>query len=211
MDKANILKQIKDLIKFSAEVVENKFLDAKLVDGETIVRVEAEELAVGLPLLVITEDGLIPAPTGEHTLEDGTVVVVDEAGIITAITPKAEEVEAPEVVEEALEEVVEEEEEKEEVLEEEVKDEIIEEMKKKLLSMEERVAEVEKMMSEMLPVMKESAQFSSTVLDKLDNFVKDTPAQLEFQSIKSEYKNAVEKNKESKVSGLEGIKNMRKK
>jgi hypothetical protein len=210
MDKANILKQIKDLIKFSAEVVENKFLDAKLVDGETIVRVEADELAVGLPLLVITEDGLIPAPTGEHTLEDGTVVVVDEAGIITAITPREEEVEAPEVVEEALEEVVEEEE-KEEVLEEEVKDEIIEEMKKKLLSMEERVAEVEKMMSEMLPVMKESAQFSSTVLDKLDNFVKDTPAQLEFQSIKSEYKNAVEKNKESKVSGLEGIKNMRKK
>jgi len=61
------------------------------MDG-TIIRYES--LEVGMPLLVIDEAGNeLPAPDGEHELEDGTKVTV-EAGIITEVASKEEE--APE-------------------------------------------------------------------------------------------------------------------
>jgi hypothetical protein len=67
------------------------------------------------------------------------------------------------------------------------------------------------MMTEMLPVIKQASEFSNDVLTKLDTFVKETPAEVQFKSIKSEYKEFVRDNKDRKVSGLEGIKNIRKK
>lgn len=78
--------------KFNAEpTTEQTFIDAKLMDG-TIVRYE--KLEVGMPLLVIDEAGNeLPAPDGEHELEDGTKVTV-ESGIITEVASKEEE--APE-------------------------------------------------------------------------------------------------------------------
>ena len=80
--------------KFNAEpTTETKetFIDAKLIDG-TIIRYES--LEVGMPLLVIDEAGNeLPAPDGEHELEDGTKVTV-EGGIIIEIESKEEE--APE-------------------------------------------------------------------------------------------------------------------
>lgn len=78
--------------KFNADnTTKETFIDAKLIDG-TIVRYEA--LEVGMPLLIIDEAGNeLPAPDGEHQLEDGTMITV-EGGIITEIATKAEE--APE-------------------------------------------------------------------------------------------------------------------
>ena len=78
--------------KFNADTTSKEaFIDAKLVDG-TIVRYES--LEVGMPLLIIDEAGNeLPAPDGEHELEDGTIVTV-EGGIITEVASKAEE--APE-------------------------------------------------------------------------------------------------------------------
>jgi hypothetical protein len=78
--------------KFNAEsTTEQTFIDAKLMDG-TIIRYES--LEVGMPLLVIDEAGNeLPAPDGEHELEDGTKVTV-ESGIITEVASKEEE--APE-------------------------------------------------------------------------------------------------------------------
>lgn len=213
MDKKTILNQIKKLISFSGTEV---FKDAKLIDGETIIKVDAENFEVGLPLFVVTPDGLIPAPTGEHTTQDGYKIVVDEAGIITSV----EEVEvAEEVPLEVIDETMgatasyEEHEPKEEEEEKDPEEmgKKMDEMKKKYAAMEERITEVEKMMNEMLPVIKESAEFGNDVLGKLDNFIKDTPAQKEFSSIKSEYKQFVRENKERQFSGLEGIRNIRKK
>lgn len=85
--------------KFNAEpTTEQTFIDAKLMDG-TIIRYES--LEVGMPLLVIDEAGNeLPAPDGEHELEDGTKVTV-EAGIITEVASKEEE--APEVEEAPIE------------------------------------------------------------------------------------------------------------
>lgn len=203
MDRKNILKQIKNLIKFS----DHKFIDAKLVDNETIVQAEGETFEVGSQLSLVTPDGLIPAPAGEHTTLEGVKIYVDEAGIITEIETvelgDMVEPEIPAAVEETLAEVDE---------EVQVEDENVENMyKKKMEEMEARIAEVEKMMNEMLPVVKQASEFSNDVLSKLDTFVKETPAEVQFSSIKSEYKEFVRDNKDKKVSGLEGIKNIRKK
>jgi hypothetical protein len=210
MDRKAILGEIKKLLKFG----EMAFKDAKLIDGETIIRVDAEDWAEELPLFVVTPEGLVPAPAGEHTTLDGIKITVDEMGIIKKVEQvPVEEPTTETVVEEQLgeEKVVVEEEvmvEEEPIKEEEPK---VEEMKKKIEAMEARIDEVEKMMTEMLPMMKETAEFSTNVLGKLDTFVKDTPAELEFKSVKSEYKKLVQENKTNKFSGLEGIKNIRKK
>ena len=203
MDRKNILKQIKNLIKFS----DHKFIDAKLVDNETIVQAEGDTFEVGAQLSLVTPDGLIPAPAGEHTTLEGVKIYVDEAGIITEIETvelgDMVEPEMPAAVEETLAEVDE---------EIQVEDENVENMyKKKMEEMEARIAEVEKMMTEILPVIKQASEFSNNVLTKLDTFVKETPAEVQFKSIKSEYKEFVRDNKDKKVSGLEGIKNIRKK
>ena len=201
MDRKNILKQIKNLIKFS----EHKFIDAKLTDNETIVQAEGDTFEVGAQLSLVTPDGLIPAPAGEHTTLEGVKIYVDEAGIITEIETieLGEMPEMPAAVEETLAEVDE---------EVQVEDEDVENMyKKKMEEMEARIAEVEKMMNEMLPVVKQASEFSNDVLTKLDTFVKETPAEVQFSSIKSEYKEFVRDNKERKSNGLEGIKNIRKK
>ena len=57
---------------------------AKLADG---TEVEITEVAVGG---IVTIAG-VPAPVGDHTLEDGTVLTVGDNGAITAIVPPAEE------------------------------------------------------------------------------------------------------------------------
>ena len=55
-------------------------MKAKLKDGTEI---EVSEMGVGG---VVTIAGQ-PAPTGEHTLEDGTVIVVGENGVISELKP----------------------------------------------------------------------------------------------------------------------------
>lgn len=258
MDRKTILKEIKKLINFSTD---QQFLDAKATgpDGEHIVRVEADAFAVGLPLLIVTENGLIPAGAGEHLLEDGTKITTDEAGLITNVEipqPSSETVPASEQM---SEEVVNEDfytwdacvadmmdqygdenianavcgkikadgyiMSKEEAFAEAkllfagdmpvegatASDATTEEMKKKMYEMEARITDIEKMMNEMLPMMKETAEFGNSVINKIDNFVKDTPAEQQFASIKTEYKQLVKENVDNKFSGLEKIKTLRKK
>lgn len=75
--------------------------EAKLMDG-TIVKYDTPELVIGSMITVVTPDGEFPAPAGEHTLENGTVVTVDETGKVIEIATKEEETpETPEVVVEA--------------------------------------------------------------------------------------------------------------
>jgi hypothetical protein len=58
-------------------------MEAKLKDGTVV---EVTELAVGG---VVTIEG-VPAPVGEHELEDGTVIVLGDNGAIMEIKPKME-------------------------------------------------------------------------------------------------------------------------
>jgi len=69
----------------------------KLIDGTML---EADEFVAGANVFLVGEDDeRVAAPVGEHTLEDGRVMVVEEEGVIAAIN-EAAEVEAPEVEEE---------------------------------------------------------------------------------------------------------------
>ena len=92
MNLNEAIEKLSGLIsKFNAtetETTTETFVDAKLMDG-TIVRYE--KLEVGMPLMVIDEAGNeFPAPNGEHELEGGIMVKVED-GIIVEIETKEEE------------------------------------------------------------------------------------------------------------------------
>ena len=59
-----------------------------LEDGTT--EIEAEAFDVGAPVFIVSEDGNIPLPVGEYTLQDGQVVVVAEDGVIAEMKASAE-------------------------------------------------------------------------------------------------------------------------
>ncbi len=93
---------------------------AKLTDG-TIIVSEADELAAGVSVMVLAEDGTtMPLPVGQYETEDGIGFSVEEEGIVAEIYEEEveEEVEVEEETEaekEEMEEATEEVEETEEV------------------------------------------------------------------------------------------------
>lgn len=95
MDLKEGIEKLKGLIeKFSAEkpaeTVEVKFKDMKLQDGTTIISIDGEELAIGVPVYVMTPEGRLPAPDGELVLEDGTMLTVKDGLVAEVGTPEAE-------------------------------------------------------------------------------------------------------------------------
>lgn len=74
--------------------------EAKLVDG-TIIVSEADELAEGVVLNILSEDGeQTTMPQGTYQLEDGTEFSVDENGVVVEVSAAVEEEVEEEVVEE---------------------------------------------------------------------------------------------------------------
>lgn len=90
MDKSKLLEGLKKIKE--AFVTLQKFVDAKLADGVTIVRYEGEKLDIGVAVFVITEQGAVEAPDADHVLEDGTMFTT-VGGIVTSVMPMEEEVE----------------------------------------------------------------------------------------------------------------------
>ena len=74
------------------KAVEFKLAQMKSDDGVTVFEAESfePEFSVG----ITTEEGIVPCPVGEYTLEDGSVMVVEVEGIIKEV--KVTEEEAPE-------------------------------------------------------------------------------------------------------------------
>jgi hypothetical protein len=75
-------------IMLGSEKPAQEFKEAKLADGVTIVTWEGE--LEGAELMVVSEEGKIPAPDGDHTLESGEVVTVADGKVIS-VTPKKEQ------------------------------------------------------------------------------------------------------------------------
>jgi hypothetical protein len=71
------------------EKPEQEFKEAKLADGVTIVTWDGELL--GADLMVVSEEGKIPAPDGDHTLESGEIVTVADGKVINIEPAKEEE------------------------------------------------------------------------------------------------------------------------
>lgn len=94
MKPTEMLKRIQTLLNTRVELE-----DRKLDNGTVIF---ADEFAEGQPVFIVTEDERIPMPVGEYQMEDGSMLVVEEEGVIASINA------AEEVVEDEVEEVVEE-------------------------------------------------------------------------------------------------------
>ena len=97
---------IKELVKkhFNlVEATEQSFAEIKTADGELTLSYEGEALAEGLAIFVVTADGNVAAPDGEHMLEGG-ITIVTKDGKIEAIMETEETLEEEVVAEEMAEE-----------------------------------------------------------------------------------------------------------
>lgn len=109
------------------EAVEVQFASMRLANG---VMLEAEAFEAGQNVFLIGEDDeKVPAPVGEHELEDGRMLIITEEGIIA------------EIREAAAVEAEEQEEEKQEMAEEEIVVEAPEEVAPELEQIVEAVVE----------------------------------------------------------------------
>jgi len=79
MNSTKTLQKIAQILGLSPQV----FFEAKTDQGITM-KMEGE-LELGSLIYVATEEGLIPAPSGEHMLQDGTKIEVDEESKIKKI------------------------------------------------------------------------------------------------------------------------------
>lgn len=198
MNYKNKLNQIRVVLGLQV-----KLATAKLKDGTVV---EAEEFAPGAALVVVAEDGSkSPAPTGEHTLEDGTVVLVDESGSIVSLKPLEAAEDVEKVVEEEAEKVKMEDEEKsetpaeekpvEEKLKEIIEEKIEEAMKKVMMAMEPLVTEMADMKSKMAKMEESYAKFAkapaagkiTTINDSKSEFSQSTDIVDRFKELKNSF------------------------
>lgn len=147
-----MINQIKTLLG-----METKLAQAKLENGTII---EAEEMAQGNEVFIVTEEERIAMPIGEYQLEDGSVLIVEEEGIIASVGAAEE---APEVEEE-----VEASEETSEELSEEVTEENLEEEKEEMgYATKEELAEVKDMIEEIKAMIKDKEEMSEEVQEEV--------------------------------------------
>ena len=99
MKAQEVLQKAKELLSIEVEKVE--MAQATLENGTVI---EAESMAEGQEVFIVTDDEKVALPVGEYTLEDGQVLKVEEEGVIASIGESEEEAPAEEEVEANLEE-----------------------------------------------------------------------------------------------------------
>tara|TARA_X000001382_G_scaffold31836_1_gene20713 strand:- start:98 stop:799 length:702 start_codon:yes stop_codon:yes gene_type:complete len=144
--------QILKALGLNKDEATNLEFQAKLIDG-TIIVSSADELAAGVDIAILAEDGTTMAlPVGQYETEDGVGFSVEEEGIISEIneTEETEEVETEEEEVEMEEEVV------EDVIEEVVEpSEVNERLPKKIKTTEEVEFNKEEVIEEIGAVIKE--------------------------------------------------------
>jgi hypothetical protein len=79
MTSKEAIKRIMNVLSFTSQ----KFYESKTEQG-VAMKME-DELEVGKVLYVVTDEGMIPAPSGNHIMEDGTEIEVDEMGSVSKI------------------------------------------------------------------------------------------------------------------------------
>jgi hypothetical protein len=194
MNSKEALLQIKNLLFANQEEVIQEevvveFAEGVLADG-TIV--SFDKLEVGGKLSVVTPDGEIPAPVGEHELEDGTIVVVLEEGVIAEI--KAPEMEAEEVVAETMAEEV-------DVEEAPMEDEPSVDVSAEIAKLEEDLSLKIADLSAKVDMLNE---VSAKLVEFLDNYAKQ-PMVAETQAPKNVF---YAQNKTSKVDAQKRLQNI---
>lgn len=85
---SNVINQIKTILGMEVKLAQMK------LDNGTVL--EAEAFEAGMPVFIVNDQDRIALPIGEYKLEDGTILKVDEEGIIAAIEMPEEEMPAAE-------------------------------------------------------------------------------------------------------------------
>ena len=157
------MNSIKELVKKHFNLIEKQsFMTIKTADGALTLEYDGEALAEGLAIFVVTEDGNVAAPDGEHMLEGG-VTIRTKDGKIEAIMETAMAV--ADVVEEKMEATPEE-------VVTEVADTVKEVISEEVISaVTEAVAEVvEEMMKKQKEMMKEHDEKMKSLEAKFNSF-----------------------------------------
>jgi len=149
MNSNDMINQIKTLLG-----METKLAQAKLENGTVI---EAEEMAEGNEVFIVTEEERIAMPVGEYQLEDGQILIVEEEGIIASVGAAEE---APEEEVEASEEVAEEI--SEELSEESTEEVELEEKEEMGYATKEELAEVKSMIEEIKAMIEKEEMSEET-------------------------------------------------
>lgn len=109
------MNTIRDLVKKHFNLQEKQsFMEIKTADGALTLEYDGEALAEGLAIFVVTEDGNVQAPDGEHMLEGGVTIRTKDGKIESimettmAVADVVEEKMAEETPEEVVADVVEE-------------------------------------------------------------------------------------------------------
>jgi hypothetical protein len=92
----DLKKQILSALGLDKEEELNLEFQAKLIDG-TIVVSKADELAEGVEVMILAEDGsTMPVPVGTYETEDGVEFKVEKEGIVASMEKKETEEEEEE-------------------------------------------------------------------------------------------------------------------
>lgn len=95
MKATEMLNQVKNLL--GVELSEEVKLEQMKLENGTVL--EAEAFEKDNEVFIVTEDEKVPVPSGEYSLEDGKILVVEE-GVISDIKEIEEEVEEEEATSE---------------------------------------------------------------------------------------------------------------
>jgi hypothetical protein len=192
-DVKELLTKLKEI--FSEDTM--SFEEAKLADGITIIKWEGP-LAEGTSVVVVSESGEVPAPDGEHELQDGRKITVENGKVTALVLPEApaETPEAPIEIEiEAAETKVE---------------EMLSAMEAKVAKMEEMVAALEAKIAEKMGTTEEKMNSQKEAFSKLVEIVEklaDAPSEvIETKAINVNFK-AEKDNQYNKLNEILNILN----
>lgn len=86
----------------AAQVHEVKFMvESMLEDGTTNIASPSDEWAAGVEVYIIADGEQMPLPTGEYVLADGSLLTVENDGIVANYTPAQAEEESANVEQDA--------------------------------------------------------------------------------------------------------------
>jgi hypothetical protein len=82
MKASEIVESIKQVLGMELEEVKVELEERKLENG---TRIEAESFEKGKSVFILTDDEKVAMPVGEYLFEDGTLLVVEEEGVIADV------------------------------------------------------------------------------------------------------------------------------
>lgn len=91
----SLKEKLNDVLKtVGLKATEVELAQMKLQDGMTVI--EADSFEPDMSVMIVTDNGNVPLPIGEYTLEDGRVLIVEQDGIIKEIVDAQTEENMPE-------------------------------------------------------------------------------------------------------------------